>query len=265
MSNTTSVNSKNNKTKYIDYLDEDDIIMNQQWVCISFLSPEGIKNCNIRGLKIRGVYPTQERANERAKELQDKDSDFHVFVGEVGKWLAWDPDVNSVEDHVYQDEQLNDLMRGYKENLKKTAKMEQERKSDKLKGSEQVKLKPLEKENSGKETSGREENLDKIKNRMKNKLAQIKKSSGQTNNIVSDEPKLDMDPSNIDVSDKMLDVEQNILNHETSIDTKDTIVKSKSEELNKIKSDLEKQKNITTDINDQLSKIKSLYEKLNKK
>ena len=34
-------------TKYIDYLTEDEIIMSQQWVCISFLSPEGIKNCSM--------------------------------------------------------------------------------------------------------------------------------------------------------------------------------------------------------------------------
>ena len=49
------------------------------------LSPEGIRNCNVRGLKIRGVYNTQEEANKRAEYLQKIDPNFHVFVGEVGK------------------------------------------------------------------------------------------------------------------------------------------------------------------------------------
>jgi len=109
-------------TKYIDYLKEDTPIPRQNWVCVSFLSPEGIKNCSIRGLKIRGVYETKEQANKRADELKAEDEDFHVFVGEVGKWLAWDPDPNSVEDQQYQEKELNDLMKAYRDNLEKTKK-----------------------------------------------------------------------------------------------------------------------------------------------
>ena len=75
----------------IDYLTEDKPIVNQKFVCLSFLSPEGISNCKIRGLKIRGVYDTYEDATKEAKELRDMDKHFHVFVGEVGKWLPWDP------------------------------------------------------------------------------------------------------------------------------------------------------------------------------
>lgn len=97
------------KSKKIDYLNEDEIMPNQQWVCMSFLSPEGLLNCKIRGLKIRGVYASKEEADQRAKNLQTIDSDFHVFVGEVGKWLPWDPDPNSVEDQVYREENLMKL------------------------------------------------------------------------------------------------------------------------------------------------------------
>src|SRR3989304_5647810 len=106
-------------TKYIDYLTEDTPIPGQLWVCVSFLSPEGIKNCSVRGLKVRGVYGTHQEADNRAKELQKLDPDFNVFVGEVGKWLAWDPDPNDVQDSVYQEKELNDLMKGYKDNLEK--------------------------------------------------------------------------------------------------------------------------------------------------
>ena len=52
-------------SKEIDYLTEDEVINNKLYVCMSFLSPEGIKNCSVRGLKIRGVYKTQEEANKR--------------------------------------------------------------------------------------------------------------------------------------------------------------------------------------------------------
>ena len=82
------------------------------------------------GVKIRGCYPTRELANERAKQLQETDPDFHVFVGEVGKWLPWDPDVNTVEENVHANEELNNLAKAYKDNLKKRDKLYKQRKQD---------------------------------------------------------------------------------------------------------------------------------------
>lgn len=124
---------KEDGTKYIDYLDEDEVIPRQKWVCVSFLSPEGIMNCSIRGLKIRGVFESKDEADEHAHKLQDTDPDFHVFVGEVGKWLPWDPDPNSVEDNKYREEELNKLMKGYKENQDKSRKVQDQRKEDMMK------------------------------------------------------------------------------------------------------------------------------------
>ena len=46
---------------------------------------------SVRGVKIRGVYDSVQQAEKRAKELQRKDRSFHVFVGQVGYWLPWDP------------------------------------------------------------------------------------------------------------------------------------------------------------------------------
>ena len=62
----------------IDYLTEDKSLPNQKFVCLSFLSPEGVSNCKIRGLKVRGVYDTYEEASDRAKHLRDLDKYFHV-------------------------------------------------------------------------------------------------------------------------------------------------------------------------------------------
>ena len=70
----------------------------------------------MRGLKIRGVFDTYAEAVGRAKTLQRLDPYFNVFVGQVGFWLPWDPDPNNIKDQEYADEQLNQLMKRYKEN-----------------------------------------------------------------------------------------------------------------------------------------------------
>ena len=71
---------------------------------------------SVRGLKIRGVYGTQGEAVARSKKLQRNDMIHNVFVGEVGKWLPWDPNPNAVAEQEYAEDQLNTLMKKYKEN-----------------------------------------------------------------------------------------------------------------------------------------------------
>ena len=70
----------------------------------------------VRGLKVRGVYDTYTEAVGRAKTLQKLDPSFNVYVGQVGFWLPWDPDPMDVADQEYADDQLNQLMKRYKEN-----------------------------------------------------------------------------------------------------------------------------------------------------
>jgi hypothetical protein len=70
----------------------------------------------MRGLKVRGVYSTQNEAVAKSKKLQRSDQIHNIFVGEVGKWLPWDPDPNAVADQEYAEDQLNTLMKKYKEN-----------------------------------------------------------------------------------------------------------------------------------------------------
>ena len=122
--------SKN--TVNIDYLTEDDVIKKQQYVCLSFLSPEGISNCKIRGIKVRGVYETYDEATSRAKKLRDSDKYHNVFVGEVGKWLPWDPEPTqeAVKEQNYAEPQLNDLMKSYRENQQAAKTYEKQRKDE---------------------------------------------------------------------------------------------------------------------------------------
>jgi hypothetical protein len=70
----------------------------------------------VRGLKIRGAYSTKEEAEMRAKKLQKMDADHNIFVGQVGKWLPWDPKPSDIADQEYAEEELNTLMKKYKEN-----------------------------------------------------------------------------------------------------------------------------------------------------
>jgi len=72
---------------------------------------------SMRGLKVRGVYDTNKEANVRAQVLRKKDPSFNVFVGQIGYWLPWDPECESVPEQEYQESQLNDLVKKYKENL----------------------------------------------------------------------------------------------------------------------------------------------------
>ena len=71
---------------------------------------------NIRGLKVRGTYQTEDEANRRAERLQKMDKNHHVFVAQVGYWLPWDPDPMAIDNCNYADKELNDLMKNYKEN-----------------------------------------------------------------------------------------------------------------------------------------------------
>ena len=70
----------------------------------------------VQGLKVRGVYDTYKEALGRAKTLQTLDPSFNDYVGQVGFWLPWDPEPNDMADQEYADDQLNQLMKKYKDN-----------------------------------------------------------------------------------------------------------------------------------------------------
>jgi hypothetical protein len=83
----------------------------------------------VRGLKIRGAYSTREEAESRAKKLQKMDADHNIFVGQVGKWLPWDPAPSAIAEHEYAEDQLNTLMKKYKENEEAREQFHKEQRS----------------------------------------------------------------------------------------------------------------------------------------
>ena len=170
-----------------DYLEVDDPINGQSYVCLSFVSPENmIQNkeafktakflqsiakekekdfkyfynqyndfmykhhdsiqrdfdkdnkmkTNIRGVKVRGVFQTEEEARRKAKSLQSKDTSFNVFIGPVGYWLPWDPCADNVAEEEFMNDQLNEMIKKYKENEINKDKLYEDDKRDKIKRAE---------------------------------------------------------------------------------------------------------------------------------
>uniref|UniRef100_A0A6C0F3L3 Uncharacterized protein n=1 Tax=viral metagenome TaxID=1070528 RepID=A0A6C0F3L3_9ZZZZ len=65
---------------------------------------------SIRGLKIRGSFPTQEEAELRCKMLREMDPYHDILVGPVGMWMPWDPEAYRTGRVEYMEEELNQLM-----------------------------------------------------------------------------------------------------------------------------------------------------------
>lgn len=125
-----------------DNLDEDPQLSGQKYVILSFLSPEGILNCKERAVKVRGVFDTLEQAQEHCTKLEKIDKYFKMFIGEVGKWLDFDPPAERVEKEMTSNKQyqklldaqrdqrmknINDLAGKYKEMSDKKEKGKSER------------------------------------------------------------------------------------------------------------------------------------------
>ena len=116
----------------VDYLTEDSLLpQGQNFVCISFLADK-VNKLTITGVKIRGVFAKYEEAAAQAKKLQNVDPYNHVFVGEAGKWLPYDPDPNSeaAGNPEYANQQLNSIMKAQIENQEKSKIHHEKRKNE---------------------------------------------------------------------------------------------------------------------------------------
>jgi hypothetical protein len=74
---------------------------------------------NVRGIKVRGVFPTQEEAELRCKMLRQVDPNHDVYVGPVGIWVPFHPEAYKTGNVQYLEKELNDLMHEKKKNEEK--------------------------------------------------------------------------------------------------------------------------------------------------
>ena len=65
---------------------------------------------SVRGLKVRGVYPSLEEAELRCKMLREIDPNHDVYVGPVGLWMPWEPEAYKTGRVEYMEDELNQLM-----------------------------------------------------------------------------------------------------------------------------------------------------------
>jgi hypothetical protein len=105
---------------YKNFLDKHEDNLNEQF------NREHAFQTSVRGLKLRGVFPTQEEAEMKCKKLREMDPHHDIFVGPVGMWMPWDPDAYKTGRMEYMEEQLNELHKAKLENEEK-AKQEFDR------------------------------------------------------------------------------------------------------------------------------------------
>lgn len=154
-------------SKIIDHLTEDIPIPGQQFVCLSFVVPEGkVKNCSMSALKIRGVFSNIEDANQHAENLRSIDPDFDIYVGEVGKWLPLNPDPNTIADERYKEKELNHIISNYKKGRDESKTIFDERKNEMMK---KIAIEEQEKQKT-------------VKKRLQKKLEQRKGGAGSGQN-----------------------------------------------------------------------------------
>ena len=115
--------TKNNTT----VVNNDDVPSEYKYSCLSFFSDDVNKTYAV---KMRGAYETEVLAGEQGKYLQSVDEYFNVFIGDTGRWLEFNPSVESVEKSEYSNEQLNNLMKGYHENQEKAKLFHEQKKHE---------------------------------------------------------------------------------------------------------------------------------------
>jgi hypothetical protein len=102
---------------YKNFMDNNEDTLNQQ-----FQRAHAFQT-STRGLKIRGVYPTQDEAELRCKKLREVDPNHDIYVGPVGMWIPWDPDAYKTGRIEFMEEELNQL---HNEKIKNEAKAKEE-------------------------------------------------------------------------------------------------------------------------------------------
>lgn len=120
---------------------------------------------SIRGIKVRGVFPTQQEAELRCKMLRQVDPNHDIYVGPVGTWIPFHPEAYKTGRVEYMEETLNELMSEKKKNEEKAKdEFDTRVKEAKLKAMEDNKKKAAESGNKLTQTVNKEGNLVSVAN-----------------------------------------------------------------------------------------------------
>ena len=248
-------------SKKIDYLTTDPDIPGQNWVCLSFLTPELVKmdkNCDVRSVKVRGCYSSEEEAKKRCEQLQTIDGLHNVYVAPVGKWLPWCDDPEKATDSEYAENELNKLMKAYKENQVKAKMLHENRKQDliekNIRESEERKMKS-EKVNNADKT-------DEVDNADKTDEVDNADNADKTDEV-DNADKTD-EVNEIDEVDEINETitQEEIQRIEETIKKDKDSLNEKQDSLNEQTNELNENEKMRQHIKDELEKAKQLYEKM---
>jgi hypothetical protein len=117
-----------NKTKIVEAYD--DFLFKQQAALEEEFHAKNNFRTSIRGFKVRYVARDEKDAEMKAKKLQAKDKFHNIYCSEIGKWTPWDPKPHMVENQEYAQDELNSLMKKYKEIEDSREKFFEERTKD---------------------------------------------------------------------------------------------------------------------------------------
>ena len=109
----------------INYLIDDEKIHNQNFACISIITPYKLKGCSKYLIKCRGVYGNEIRTEDECKKLNKKDPSFDVYKVSVGEWIAWKDNCDVNED---PRNELNELMMNYNKERDESKTLHEKRK-----------------------------------------------------------------------------------------------------------------------------------------
>tara|TARA_Y100000996_G_scaffold205150_1_gene160933 strand:+ start:1594 stop:2571 length:978 start_codon:yes stop_codon:yes gene_type:complete len=152
-------------------------------------------NTSVRGLKIRGCFPSQQEAELRCKMLREIDPNHDVYVGPVGMWIPFHPEAYKTGRVEYLEDELNQLM-NEKDKNEKSAKEDFDKrvKESKQKAIDDNKEKALESGNVLTQTIDNDGNLvsinnvNSIENKFNNEttVSDIRKELFEDDNVVTD-------------------------------------------------------------------------------
>lgn len=111
---TLHVNVEND---YRTFMDNRETELNDKY------NKENSFQTSVRGIKVRGVFPTQAEAELRCKMIREVDPNHDVYVGPVGLWVPFHPEAYKTGNVQYLEKELNELMHEKKKN-EDNAKME---------------------------------------------------------------------------------------------------------------------------------------------
>jgi hypothetical protein len=88
----------------------------QNWACVSFVSPDSNQKSKSMGMKIRGVFDLHSEAEDYVKRLIKLDPVFDIYICQMYDWCLVPPDPEKITNQTYQNEELNNIISGYRKN-----------------------------------------------------------------------------------------------------------------------------------------------------